>query len=173
MSLKNYHKGIFWSLFGLLFLTISSLFFLVLYEKFIKKQHTYDFALQGSNEAVVQLSDYKDKVVLIYFGFLNCPDVCPSTLYKVANAFKLLSEKQLANMKLIFISVDPERDTPKEIEKYSQHFLSKDKVVGATGSIEKLEEIANHYQAGFRKTFPKDNSELEYFYGTYHCLISI
>ena len=99
MSLKNYPKVIFWSLFGLLFLTVSSLFFLVIYEKFMKKQQTYDFTLQGVNETVVKLSDYKDKVVLIYFGFLNCPDVCPSTLYKVANAFKLLNEKTTCRYK--------------------------------------------------------------------------
>ena len=73
-------------------------------------------------------------------------------------------KKQLADIKLIFISTDPERDTPEEIEKYSQYFLSKykDKVIGATGSIETLEEVAHNYQAGFRKIFSKDNSKSEY-----------
>lgn len=69
----------------------------------------------------VSLRDFKGKVVLLYFGYTTCPDVCPASLSDVAKALDRLGRKA-DQVQLLFITVDPERDSPEEMEKYVQHF---------------------------------------------------
>lgn len=69
----------------------------------------------------VSLRDFRGKIVLIYFGYTSCPDVCPATLSDVAQALNLLGD-QADQVELLWITVDPERDTPEIMEDYVLHF---------------------------------------------------
>lgn len=101
-----------------------------------------DFTLQSA-AGPVSLKDYRGKVVLIYFGYTYCPDVCPTSLAATAQGLTLLKPEELARVAMIFISVDPERDTPARLKDYAEFFHPN--VVGVTGTPEKLAEIAKRY----------------------------
>ena len=106
-----------------------------------------DFTLQ-SDRGDVHLSDYRGKVVLLYFGYTFCPDVCPITLSKVSHAFQLLG-KDSDKLQMIFISVDPDRDTPEKLGKYARAFNPA--FIGATGSPDNIAAIAKKYGIFYQK----------------------
>ncbi|HLO15846.1 MAG TPA: SCO family protein [Anaerolineales bacterium] len=80
----------------------------------------------------VRLSDYQGKIVLLYFGYTSCPDVCPTSLAKLKAALSELSQEEAAQVQVIFISVDPDRDTPEKLEQYAHVFGSD--FIGASGT---------------------------------------
>lgn len=88
------------------------------------------------------LSDYKGKIVLLFFGYTSCPDVCPVTLAELKVALDETDGGDL-NLQVVFISVDPQRDTPEKIQKYVEHF--DDSFIGLSGSIEQLEPVWTNY----------------------------
>jgi len=110
-------------------------------------QPAEDFTLQ-TDQGEIHLSDYRGKVVLLYFGYTFCPDVCPTTLAKISQATKDL-EKNASKVQTIFISVDPERDTLQNLGKYSRAF-SPD-FIGATGTPEGIAAIAKQYGIYYEK----------------------
>lgn len=72
---------------------------------------------------------------LIYFGYTNCPDICPSTLYYLSSVYRIirnLPEGAYMKLKIVFVSVDPERDTPKVIKQYLKEFGKQ--IIGVTSS---------------------------------------
>jgi protein SCO1/2 len=71
----------------------------------------------------VSLSDFQGKTVLLYFGYATCPDVCPATLRDYAQAYEILGEKT-KELQFLWVTVDPERDTPEKMEDYISHFNS-------------------------------------------------
>lgn len=78
-----------------------------------------------SNDKEIKLSDFKGKIVLMYFGFLTCPEACPTTLNKFAGVFKELTPDELKNVEMIFVDLDPERDTLQKMKDYTSFFHSK------------------------------------------------
>lgn len=80
-----------------------------------------DFTLTDGQGKPFSLSDLKGKVVILAFGFTNCPDVCPTELFIYSEALQQLGE-QADNVKVVFVSVDPERDTPELIGRYAAQF---------------------------------------------------
>lgn len=84
-----------------------------------------------SSTGTLTLNDLKknNKIILMYFGFLSCPDVCPTTLSSISAAFKSLSKEQLDRVEFLFIDMDPERDTMERMIKYSGYFHPKIKPV--------------------------------------------
>jgi protein SCO1/2 len=101
-----------------------------------------DFTLQSADGSV-SLKDYRGKLVLIYFGYTYCPDVCPTSLAATAEGLKMLKPEELAKVAMLFVSVDPERDTPARLKEYAEFFHPG--IVGATGSPEVLAQIAKQY----------------------------
>ena len=95
----------------------------------------------------VSLSDYQGKVVLLYFGYINCPDACPTTLSQWSKAFKFLSEKEASQVQGIMVSVDPERDTLAELDAFTDFFH--DNIVGVSGSLEELKKVTQLYGTDF------------------------
>ena len=89
------------------------------------------------------LQDFRGKLVLVYFGYTYCPDICPTALAATAEGLKLLTPEELARVAVIFISVDPERDTPARLKEYAEFFHPA--IVGVTGSPEELAAIARRY----------------------------
>ncbi len=107
-----------------------------------------DFTLQ-SKEGTVNLSDFKGKVVLIYFGYTFCPDVCPTSLSRIGAAFKKLQPEELEQVQGMLVSVDPERDTLDKLAEYTAFFHPK--IVGVTGSKAELDDITQRYDVIYRK----------------------
>ncbi|NEV62785.1 SCO family protein [Thiorhodococcus minor] len=107
-----------------------------------------DFELQSA-QGPVRLADLRGQVVLIYFGYTACPDVCPTNLAFIANALKGLSEDRLKQVRVLFVSVDPERDDLARLASYTDYFHPR--ILGTTGSPEQVAEVADLYGAAYRK----------------------
>jgi protein SCO1/2 len=100
------------------------------------------FTLQSAS-GPVSLQDYRGKLVLVYFGYTYCPDICPTSLAATAEGLKQLKPEELARVAMIFISVDPKRDTPARLKEYVEFFHPA--IVGVTGTAENIAEIAKRY----------------------------
>lgn len=105
-----------------------------------------DFILQSA-DGPLALQDLRGKVVLLYFGYMNCPDVCPLTLSNWAEAFNQLKNEEVEKVRGMLVSVDPERDTPEALKEYT-HFFHPN-ILGVTGSHEKLSEVTMLYRADY------------------------
>jgi len=101
-----------------------------------------DFALQGSNGAEVKLSQYRGKVVVLGFGFSHCPEICPTTLDRLAKAKKRLGAAG-NDVQVVYVTVDPERDTPQRLKTYLAAFDPA--FIGGTGSAAQLERVQKEY----------------------------
>ena len=107
-----------------------------------------DFTLTDNTGQRVSLSDFQGKVVLLYFGYTFCPDVCPATLTEVAGAMEILGPRA-QDTQFIMISVDPERDTPKKLGQYVTHFNPN--FMGVTGTPEEIAATATYYGIYYEK----------------------
>ncbi|MCB9419825.1 MAG: SCO family protein [Ardenticatenaceae bacterium] len=107
-----------------------------------------DFTLMSSNGQRVSLDNFRGKLVVLYFGYTFCPDVCPATLVEIAGAMDILGE-DARNIQTIMISVDPERDTPEQLAEYVAHFDPT--FLGVTGTPEQIAEIATLYGIYYEK----------------------
>jgi len=121
-----------------------------------------DFTLYGKNGAV-NLSDYRGKVVAIYFGYTQCPDVCPTNLALLGAALKKLTKQELENIQGIFISVDPGRDTPEHLADYTKYFHPK--IIGISGTPDMIDPIVASYGAYYEKVSFSNSAML---YGISH-----
>ena len=100
-----------------------------------------DFVLEGSNGRPARLSEHRGKVVALGFGYTNCPDVCPTTLADLAKARKQLGAP--ADFQVIYVTVDPERDTSPVLRNYLGAFDAS--FLGATGKPAALADVRKAY----------------------------
>lgn len=107
-----------------------------------------DFQL-ASPDGPVALSDFRGKVVALYFGYTFCPDVCPTSLVALAQAFALLAPHELEKTKGLFVTVDPERDTLDVLKVYVPYFHPG--LTGLTGSATQIAEVARRYGVRYMK----------------------
>lgn len=107
-----------------------------------------DFTLQAAG-GPFDLKAQRGKVVLIYFGYTFCPDICPTNLMLMAQALNALDEDELVRVQGVFVSVDPERDTLKRLADYTAYFHPS--IIGVTGKPDDLATIAQQYGAAYRK----------------------
>lgn len=117
-----------------------------------------DFSLQGESSEV-SLQDFRGKVVALYFGYTRCPDVCITSLSKMAMALKSMTEAERARIQAIFISVDPERDTPAIADNYIKFFYPEG--IGLSGTPEAIAEVAGRYRVIYEKVV-LENSAMPY-----------
>ncbi len=115
------------------------------------------FALTSHLGTPVSSSDFGDDLLLIFFGYTYCPDVCPTTLLGASSALDLLGE-QAARLQPLFVTIDPERDTPEVLAAYVAAFHPR--LIGLTGSAEQIKRIAGDYRVYYAKAGPDDG---EYF----------
>lgn len=107
-----------------------------------------DFVLHSSR-GDFSLKAMRGKVVLLYFGYTQCPDVCPTSLSVLAQALNELSEEELAAVQAVFISVDPGRDSYARLEEYVRYFHPS--LLGVTGSELEVAEVAKRYGAQYEQ----------------------
>jgi protein SCO1/2 len=101
-----------------------------------------DFTLQGSDGAPLKMSRYRGKVVAIAFGFTYCPRVCPVTLANLQRVHEKLGAAA-KDLQVVFVSVDPERDTPARMKEFLAFFNPT--FIGATGTSAELEAVRKEY----------------------------
>ena len=118
-----------------------------------------DFSLSGSDGAVLKLSRYRGKVVVLAFGFTSCLDVCPVTLGVLAQARQDLGE-QSKDVQVVYVTVDPERD---DAERMREHLANFDPTfVGGTGSAEQLASVFKEYGIIANKVANKQAGDVGY-----------
>lgn len=110
------------------------------------------FALTDQDGKTVRDSDFAGRYRIVYFGYTYCPDVCPTDMAKIGQAMKLLDKeapRTSAKVVPIFITVDPERDTPAAVKQFVANFHPR--VVGLTGTPQAIAQAAKSYAVYYKK----------------------
>ncbi len=102
----------------------------------------YDFSLMSADGEIVALHDFRGQVILLYFGYTSCPDVCPTTLAEFRLVYAGLGV-DAERLQVIFVTVDPERDTPERIQNYISAFDPS--FIGLSGGLPGLEAAWQAY----------------------------
>lgn len=112
-----------------------------------------DFALNDHTGKLRTLADFKGKAVVVFFGYTHCPDVCPTTLAEMASVMQQLGP--LADkVQVLFVSVDPERDTPELLSNYVPAFDSR--FLGLVGDKAATEKVAKEFKVFYQKVPGKE-----------------
>ncbi len=117
------------------------------------------FSLENQDGKPVTNKDFRGEYMLIYFGYTYCPDICPVDLQTMSTALDLLDEGTLARIQPIFITIDPERDTPEVMGEYISHFHPR--LIGLTGTEAEINQAARAYRVYRRKVPGKDPGEYQ------------
>ena len=125
-----------------------------------------DFKLTDHNGAGRTLADFKGKVVAVFFGYIHCPDVCPTTLSDFSTALKQLGP-QAKQVQVIFVTLDPQRDTPDLLKQFVPAFNPT--FLGMFADTAGLQRLAHEYKVVYQKTSVKgpDNYLIDHSAGTY------
>ena len=120
-----------------------------------------DFTL-SSVSGPVSLSDFEDKAVLVFFGYTHCPDVCPTELVRMGHVLNNLTASEREQVRGLFVSIDPARDTLQRITEYVNFFHPS--IIGLTGTNEQIHQVAQQYFVLYQKSLVlyQDNSFLIY-----------
>lgn len=102
-----------------------------------------DFVLTRGNGSSFQLSTMRGRVVLLFFGYTSCPDVCPTTLAELNQALGKLKQSDADRVQVLFVTVDPERDTPERVQEYVDHFNRN--FIGLSGAESDVAKVWNDY----------------------------
>ncbi|MDQ6976157.1 MAG: SCO family protein [Mariprofundaceae bacterium] len=112
-----------------------------------------DFTLQSA-DGIVSLADFRGKKVLLYFGYTHCPDACPLAMSVIANVLKSSNKDDVVG---ILISLDPRRDSPDLLKKYTAFFHPN--IVGLTGNAANIQRIADNWRVAYHvPVAPADNT---------------
>ncbi|MBT3064134.1 MAG: SCO family protein [Candidatus Thiodiazotropha sp.] len=114
-----------------------------------------DFTLQSSRGEFA-LKQFRGRVVLLYFGYTKCPDVCPTSLAVLAQALGELSDDDLKMVQGVFVSVDPDRDSFQVLDDYVSYFHPN--LIGVTGTAAELAEVAALYGVEYGKVDLADSA---------------
>jgi len=113
------------------------------------------FALTDDQGKAVTDQTYRGRWMLVYFGYTFCPDVCPTELQTIAGALDKLGP-QAKSIVPLFVTIDPERDTPPTLTNYVKLF--DDRLIGLTGTAEQISTVARAYRVYYAKVTPKDST---------------
>jgi len=123
-------------------------------------REAYDFQLTDHNGSPFQLRNLRGNIVLLAFGFTNCPNICPSTLAALANVARRLPLEAQERLRVVFITIDPERDTPEKLKAYVPFFDKR--FMGLTGDPATIAAVAKAYGAYFKKAPPAEDNPADY-----------
>ena len=113
------------------------------------------FTLTNQHGKRVSLADFRGKVVLLYFGYTFCPDICPTDLLTIAQTLKSLG-KSADQVQPIFVTLDPARDTRELLRDYAAAFHPR--IVALTGSEAEVRRIATAYKVYYEKVTPPNST---------------
>ena len=113
------------------------------------------FTLQTAGNKTIRAADLRGKYLLVYFGFTHCPDVCPTTLLLMSNVIGQLGDSAKA-IQPIFITVDPERDTPDAAAEYAGHFGKG--FLGLSGTADQIKLAADNFKVYYSKITQTDSA---------------
>lgn len=116
-----------------------------------------DFTLVDQSGTTRRSSDFRGKLMLVYFGFTYCPDVCPTELQAMSEAIDQLGARG-EEVQPVFISVDPERDTPEQLRPYAESFHPR--LLALTGSMAQVTQAARAYKVYFARRPQKEGEYL-------------
>lgn len=118
------------------------------------------FKLIGENKRIFTEDDFKGKVVMMFFGYANCPDICPTTMAQLAEVMEKLGDKA-QNVRIIFVSVDPHRDTPDVLQAYVEAFDDR-YATGLSGTEKQIADLARRYRVAYQIEKPPANNPNRY-----------
>tara|TARA_B100000131_G_C17841053_1_gene501790 strand:- start:111 stop:695 length:585 start_codon:yes stop_codon:yes gene_type:complete len=124
-------------------------------ENYVASFKGSEFSLKDMNNNIITDKSFDGPLTAIFFGFTHCPDICPMTLNKMDIVISML-KKENKSLKLFFITVDPERDTPKIVKDYLSSF--ENNFIGITGEPEKIYLLSQSWGIISQKIF-KDDGE--------------
>jgi len=117
-----------------------------------------DWELTDTEGNIFTNKDLHGKWVIFYFGFTHCPDICPDELDKLAAVYDSLNmNSKLPTVQVVFVSIDPERDTPPVVKEYLKEFS--DKFIGLTGTMEQVKHAGRQYRVYFSKGKVDDDGD--------------
>jgi protein SCO1/2 len=120
----------------------------------------YDFKLNGQNGTEVRLDQLQGKVVLLLFGFTHCANICPTSLTNLADVYQALSPEERKRVQIVFISVDPNRDTPQTLEQYVTSFDPS--FLGLTGPKSAIDQTVLAYGGSYEMVPGSTNQPNDY-----------
>jgi len=123
-----------------------------------------DFRLTDHNGKTRTLADFRGKVVAVFFGYTHCPDVCPTTLADLAQAMRLLG-KDADRVQVLFITVDPERDTPEMLVQYAPAFYPS--FLGLYGDAQATAQAAKAFYVAYDKRPTASGYNVDHSVGTF------
>ena len=127
-------------------------------DEYVKKFQGSSFSLNDVNNDIITESSFEGPLTAIFFGFTNCPDVCPMTLNNLDLAIKNLDQEKKNKFKVFFVSIDPERDSPEVIKDYLNSF--ENKIYGITGDPKKVFLMSKSWGVLSEKIFTEDGNYL-------------
>lgn len=117
------------------------------------------FSLDGAGNRTYTEKDLLGNTVLLFFGYASCPDICPTTMLQLAEVAENLYEDD-PDVRIVFISVDPHRDTPDVLQEYVDLF--NDQALGLTGTEKQIADIARRYRVSYQIEKPADDDPDHY-----------
>lgn len=123
-----------------------------------------EFTLTSENGERVNAERYAGKVNLLFFGYTHCPDVCPITLGRLRGVMDRLPEDIAGRIRVLFVSVDPERDGPEQLRTYTDQFG--ENFIGLTGSREQLDALTRRYRTTYGYGEPDEQGNYEVSHGS-------
>lgn len=136
-------------IFGVVAVLMLALAYIVLFvpryhgDEFDPPRDVSDVTMQRVDGGMFHMSDYKGDLVLVYFGYTSCPDICPASLYDLSRLKNEIDVKWLDDFTVVFVSIDPETDTPDKIDDYLTYF--DENFIGVYGTHAELEPLYDRF----------------------------
>ena len=127
-------------------------------DEYVASLEGSSFSLKDVNNNLITEKSFENPLTAVFFGFTNCPDVCPMTLHNLNLVINNLEKKDKEKLKVFFVSIDPERDTPKIIKYYLDLF--ENNIYGITGDPKKIFVLSKSWGILSEKIFAEDGTYL-------------
>lgn len=118
------------------------------------------FELSGAGGKTVSSDGLKGKTVLLFFGYASCPDICPTTMAQLTAVLQQLGEAA-RDVRIVFVSVDPHRDTPDVLQAYVDAFNHN--AIGVTGSEKQIADLARRYRVAYQIEKPRPGDDADVY----------
>jgi protein SCO1/2 len=117
------------------------------------------FTLEAAGGKTVTQDTFKGKTVMLFFGYASCPDVCPTTMAQLSQVMSNLGD-DASKVRILFISVDPHRDTPEILQAYVDAF--DENAIGLTGTEKQIADVARRYRVAYQIEKPSGSDKEDY-----------